>query len=71
MCLLSTEAMWRAWRNLLGVRKHCVGENLIPDMALEKEYDLPRKADSHQSAPTAEAVAGLGKFAGTRTDSDG
>jgi len=41
-------------------------------MALEKEYDLPRKADSHQSAPTAEAVAGLGKFApGTRTDSDG
>jgi len=58
MCLLPAEAMSRAPRMLLGVRWHCVGENSIPHTALEKEPDLPRKADSYQSVPT-EAVAGL------------
>jgi hypothetical protein len=58
MCLLSTEAMSRASRMLLGVRWHCVGENSIPVLEKESEPDLPRKADSCQSVPT-EAVAGL------------
>jgi len=39
--------------NLLSVQRKRVGEDLIRDMALEKEYDPPRMADSHQNRPKA------------------
>jgi len=56
--LLSTEALSGECK-LMGVPWSCVGMNLIPEMtALEKRHALPRKADSHQSGPTTEVVAG-------------
>jgi hypothetical protein len=57
--LLSTEALSGEGK-LMGVPWSCVGMNLIPEMtALEKGHALPRNADSHQSRPRTEVVAGL------------
>jgi len=62
MSLLSIDAlsaMAGGRHNLLSVQMKRVGEDLIRDMALEKGYDPPRKADSHQKRPKAEDVVGL------------
>jgi hypothetical protein len=56
MRLLLTEALSeRSRRKLRGIQWNYVGENLIPNIALERPYS---EMDGHCSGPTSEAVAG-------------
>jgi len=59
MLIDALSAMAGGHHKLLSIQRKRVGEDLIRDMALEKEEDPPRKADSHQNGQKAEDVAGL------------